>query len=372
ALGVRKLELLSGSEVVATSNRTCVDWSVLPCSEPSAGLATGAQVSVKVRDTSLRYGAQELRLRVTDGAGNVTTTPAQPIGLENRVPGIWQPSGQGLSSAAERELNWKVDAYDAPITSATIRLCTGTGEAPADCREEAIAPTGPYRFTIGGDGATATARITLTDAAGNSSTSDLIRFSRDASAPAAPVISQTGGTGASRDVTINGEAGARIDAKVCAVGGACADVPTTTAPAVLKVNLPGGGDYDIVATLTDAAGNTSAPGTLRLTRGTVTPEPKSMALAVKVSSNLRKGRIDISGSVAAGSTRRIDVQLIGKSPRGRRVTRTLKLAVPASGRFKVRVKPPRGASVRKTVQLVLTPKPASGWRVTHYTHTIRP
>ena len=99
---------------------------------------------------------------------------------------------------------------------------------------------------------------------------------------------------------------------------------------------------------------TSAPATLRLTRAAPPAAPKSMKLRVRVSSSLRKRRITLRGSVAAGATNRIDVELIGKTPKGRRVTSKQRITVPASGTFTKRLKPPAKASVRRPVQLVLT------------------
>lgn len=372
-LGIRKLEVLRGDDVAATVDGVCVDWSVLPCSEPSAGLGTGASGTKKISDLRLLTGRKtDLRVRATDGAGNVTTSAATTLEYDPDGYTVRNAAGTGLSNAEQRSLRWNAFGDGAPVTSSTAHLCIGTGPAPSDCRDVAVDPQGPLTFSLPNDGSTATAQITITDAAGNTTTSDSYAFSRDASAPAAPSVYLAGASGTDRLVSIGGEAGSQIHAKVCAVGGACTEIPAATAPAVVTAPLPNPGDYDVTATLSDAAGNVSAPTTLRVNRPKPEAEAKSLNLKVRVRSDLRKRTITVSGSVAKHAASRIDLKITGKSASGKTITQTIKLSLTKRGTFSKRLTLPARASRKRPVQLVFIPKARAGYRATRYTHTIKP
>lgn len=372
-LGIRRFEVLQGDAVVGTIQRACVDWSVLPCSEPAAGLTTNAAASIKLRDLSVEPGGErQLRVRAVDAAGNTATSAPITVGYDTTPRQPWNFSGAGLSSAANRTVKWDVLGLGAPVVSAVAHICTGPQPAQmTNCRDLALGSEPSVSLSLA-DGEHATVRITTTDAAGNTADSEVVALSRDATAPDTPAIALTGSDGATRTVSVSGESGSRITAQLCVVGGACSDVVASAAPETLKIALPSPGNYDLTVRLTDAAGNTSAPATLRLTRSAPLAEPKSIELRVRVTSNLRKRRISVSGSVAAGSTNKITVALVARTRRGRQITKRTTISVPASGRFAKRLRLPSAATSKRVVRITLTPTPNQGWRDTRYTHTIRP
>lgn len=368
-LGIRRFEVLEGDTVVGTSQRMCVDWSVLPCSEPAAGLSTNAAATIKLSDLEIQQGAtRQLRVRAVDAAGNPATSAPITVGYDTlpRKPTAF--TGVGPSPAADRTVRWDLLGVGAPVVSAVAHICTGP--QPTNCRDEALGAEPSLALSLA-DGEQATVQITTTDAAGNTADSDVVTLSRDATAPAAPAVTLIGSDGTSRKVDVSGEKGSIIRAELCAVGGACSGVVASTAPEVLSVALPSPGSYDLKVALVDAAGNTSAPTTLRLTRNAPLAEPKAMDLRVRVTSNLRQRRISLRGSVAAGATKKIAVTLVARTRRGRQLTKRTTISVPASGRFAKRLRLPSGASSKRPVTLTLTPAPNQGWRDTRYTHTIR-
>ncbi len=200
----------------------------------------------------------------------------------------------------------------------------------------------------------------------------MVSLSRDATPPTPPTLALAGADGATRTVSIGGEPGSRLSAELCAVGGACTRLADATAPATIPVTLPAPGAYELRASLTDAARNTSAIATLPLVRNAPLAEPKAMNLRVRVASNLKRRRIAISGTLAPGAATRIAVTLVARTSRGRAITKRTTIRVPASGRFSKRLRLPASATSRRVVRITLTPDANDGWRDTRYTHTIRP
>lgn len=371
-LGIRRFEVLDGDQVVGTIERTCVDWSVLPCAEPSAGLSTSASASTGMAQLSLQQGVERsLRIRAIDAAGNATTSAPVNVAYDS-TPRTAQSIGKGVQpGTTTRTVNWTVGGNGAPAVSAVARICTGATPDPASCEDRPVAPEGPLTLDIPAS-AYATARITITDAAGNTGLSELVSLPPDTTAPLAPVLLLNSQDGAIRRVAVASEDRARLDAKLCVVGGACTALPVSTSPTLMTVTLPEPGTYDLVVTATDASGNASAPSTLRLTRSAPLAEPKSIELRVRVASNLAKRRIAISGTVAPGSTSKMSLTLVGRTRRGRTITKRSTISVPASGRFTKRLRLPSAVTSQRSVRLTLTPVANDGWRQTRYTHTIRP
>ncbi len=371
-LGIRRFEVLEGDAVVGTVQRTCVDWSVLPCSEPSAGLSTSASVSINLSDLSIAPNElHQVRVRAVDAAGNTATSGPVTVGVDTTPRTPLSLIGGGLSNAASRQIGWFLAGVGAPAVTGSARICTTAGPGFGECREQFYDPNGDL-FVQLADGQQVTVQLTVTDAAGNTAQSQALELSRDATPPPPPTLGLTGTDGATRTVAVGGEAGAKVSAQLCVTGGPCGDLPATTAPASLAVTLPNPGSYELRVTLTDAARNTSPVATLPLTRSAPLAEPKAIGLRVRVASNLRKRRIAISGSVAPGSTSRIALTVVARSARGRAITKRTSIRVPASGRFTKRLRLPAGATSRRAVRLTLVPDANDGWRDTRYSHTIRP
>ncbi|MBO9531844.1 MAG: hypothetical protein J7513_02600 [Solirubrobacteraceae bacterium] len=373
-LGIRRFELLRDGQVSATVDRTCVDWSVLPCSEPDAGLSASASGSRTVAEAGLYEGKQSVRVRATDGAGNTALSDAVELTVDTFPWEITGMRGIGPSRDQERVLEWRLSGDGAPIASASARICRGTGPAPADCTDTPINPSGPMQVSLPADGSSATVAITLTDVAGNTSTSPAYLLTRDTVAPAAPTLTLTGSNGTARAVAVAGEAGATIRASLCPAtgGGQCTTLSNATAPATVGVSLGNPGNYDLKVTLMDAAGNVSPTSTLRLTRQATQSELRPFTLSgVDLATSRSKRRITVKGKAPVGSTTRIDAKLTGRTSRGKLVTRKATVKVSANGKYSARIAFPKSATSRRGLKLVLTPRPATGWRATSYRKTIR-
>ncbi len=134
-LGIRRFEVLEGDTIVGTVQRSCVDWSVLPCSEPAAGLSTTAAAQVKLSELAIEQNEEhQLRVRAVDAAGNSTTSAPITVGYDTSPRTPMSFLGTGLSNEPTRTLAWFLSGRGAPAVSGTARICTtagpGTGEWP--------------------------------------------------------------------------------------------------------------------------------------------------------------------------------------------------------------------------------------------------
>lgn len=167
-LGLRRLELLHGGAVVGTVQGSCVDWSVTPCAEASAGAATGLTGQVSVDGLAVPDGVVELSVRAVDAAGNTATSSPVTVQLDRGVP---IADNLRVSGDADlRQVTWGYDGR-APLTSASARFCVGTTPADAVCREEPLSlEARSTQFEVAG-GMFGSAEITLTNTFGRTATS---------------------------------------------------------------------------------------------------------------------------------------------------------------------------------------------------------
>lgn len=374
-LGIRRFEVLDGDRVAKTVERTCVDWSVLPCAEPAAGLTAAATASVDLGELGLEPGVHQLSVRAVDGAGNAKTTAPIAVSYDATPQTATGFVGDGTAREADRVLQWGSLGFNAPAVSAVARICTGATENPTACREQPVPPAGSLALQLA-DGETATVQITTTDAAGNVGTSAVARLTRDATAPAAPELSVIGADGNDRLVSVGGEAGSRVLAELCR-GDTCTALQPATAPATLRAVLPVAGAYELRVTLTDAVGNTSVASTIGLAR-TALPVPsptptaeRALTIKLSVQRDVARRRLTLRGTVPPGSSRRIAIRLTTRTRTGRSITRRARIEVPSSGRFTKRLRLPTGTSAARPITLTLAPTPAAGWKATPLRRTLR-
>ncbi|WP_407350979.1 Ig-like domain-containing protein [Lactococcus garvieae] len=244
-------------------------YVVTGTAEPGAKVeikdSTGAVIGSATADGSGNYSVDlpasvgpnaNITVTATDAAGNVsnptagktpadadTTAPDAPV-----ITGITGNSTDGYTVTGTAEAGSKVEIKDS--TGAVVGSATADG-------------SGNYSVNLPGSvGANADITATATDASGNVSepTSGKTPADADTTAPDAPVI--TGITGNSTDgyvVKGTAEPGSKVEIKDST--GAVVGSATADGSGNYSVSLPAsvGGNADITATATDAAGNVSAP-----------------------------------------------------------------------------------------------------------------
>ncbi|MDQ8045462.1 MAG: hypothetical protein AAGC46_11855 [Solirubrobacteraceae bacterium] len=382
-LGLRSVGLVEGNKAVATTANThCVDWSVLPCSEPSAGGSVGLGGSAGTSAlAALGDGTHQIQARAVDGAGNVSVSPAVAVQVDTTPPVATNLTGGGLSAETYRVLDWTLPTGGSPLASATVTTCVLSANAPEVCTDQGSTLPGGVPIAVYDPAGTVRARVTLTDVAGNVGVSDWAEFRRDAVLPVAPTLTLVGTNGAYRGIRVDvGDPGDRVLLpRLCTAAG-CNDLPSQTNTGNYVVALPAPGSYRLEVALRDDAGNVGPYGAIPLELAppptpTPTPTPpatkRSAKLKVTFPKKLGPTSVAISGSVVAGSATKVTVKLAGKTTRGRSTTRTGSVKPFRSGRFSVRVKLPAGASRTRAVVVTVTATPSAGFKVTPTHKTLR-
>ncbi len=240
----------------------------------------------------------------TDAAGNTGTSSTVGFTLDTIAPVVAISSTGGLTNQPAQAISGTVDVADAGTTVTIMDGTTVLGTA-----------------TVGGDGTwssavtltgqgTHTIVATDTDAAGNTGTSSTVSYTLDTIAPVVAITS-TGGLTNQPAQTISGT----VDAADAGTTVTIMDGTTVLGTATVgsdgtwssAVTLTGQGTHTIVATDTDAAGNTGTSSTVGFTLDTVTPAaPAALADAAIIA-----GYVDylhdtaaqaLTGTAEAGAT----------------------------------------------------------------------
>lgn len=99
------------------------------------------------------------------------------------------------------------------------------------------------------------------------------------------------------------------------------------------------------------------------------PEPRAVTLKLSPRKALPRGSFKLRGSVAAGSAKRITIVAAGRTPRGRRTSRTIRISPRRSGRFTALIRLPKSLHRPRGLTLTVTASPAAGYRAA--THTLK-
>ena len=375
-LGLRRIELLDGSDVVQNvANSGCVDWSVLPCSDSSVpGLGPGFNGSASL--AGLSDGVHQLKTRATDAAGNQALSAAVEVKVDHRVPVPYWLSRGGTVGGESVAVNWlKPDGpVGSPITASRAKVCTGAPE-PTTCRWEAAPIEGPLSIALGPDGTRTEVQIEMTDEAGNVGLSSVVEYLRDSTAPAAPQLALVAGSGAKRsiDVTATDPDVAEYALRICGPAG-CID---SRRPATGRVDVDLGtpASYRVEVGLVDRVGNVGATSAVSVDYADTKPgdsKPTGLKLQSPTKLRPRITKVDIVGTVRAGSASKVTVTVKGR-PAGRKKNVTYKAtAKPTkSGKWTVRLKLPRGVSRRHGVLVKVTATPNAGYLGATVTRRIR-
>ena len=379
-LGLRKLELLDGLTVVSTKAGACVDWSVRPCAEAEVGGGPGLSFDAAL--PGLASGSHELRARATDAAGNQSVSEPVTVKVDADAPVAGGLSGGGLSNVSTRTLAWNAPGGGSPITAGEVELCS-TGD-PSRCTTTSVPPAGPFTFDLASYGQ-ASARVRLTDLAGNVGVSASEVFTLDAVAPSPPVVAVSGSNSSSRAFAVShpGDADVIGYAPRLCRDNTCADLPRQGATGAISAQLGPPGAYRLEVVLIDAAGNMSAPGSTSFTYAAPAPTPtptptpppgvlQSVKLATVLPRKLPKKSVLVRGTVVAGSTGRITVTLEGRRATGKkvRVQRTVKPS--ARGRFSVHTTLPKRLRRRSGVLITIVATPNDGYKRSVVARRIKP
>lgn len=273
----------------------------------------GAQQTVNAAVATIAVtgdGTHTVTYFATDKVGNAGSAQSQAVWIDTQAP-----AAPGFTTVPQY-------VYSGNVAGVTI---TGTSEANAKitltASDAGSAHSVPIAATASGTGTwsgnldlgslnqgTVTYSATATDAAGNTSAAKTATSTKDTVAPAAAqglrVPTYVNSAGAS-GVTVSGtaEAGAGVTVSATSPGSATPVTGTATANGgswSLNLNLAPlkDGTVTYTVTVTDAAGNTSAPATTTDTKDTVAPVLKLDTLP-----NVLKGNVtsyQVSGTNDSG------------------------------------------------------------------------
>ena len=232
-----------------------------------ASLNGGAFTATTASQSGLADGDYQFRALVTDAAGNTSTSNVIEVVVDNSVPAAGTLSFSNLTDSGT--------ANTPPVTTDNTFNLTLTGqESGAAVAYQASLNGGAFAATTASQSGLADGdyqfRALVTDAAGNTSTSNVIEVVVDNSVPAAGTLSFSNltdsGTANTPPVTTDNtfnltltgqESGAAVAYQASLNGGAFA--ATTASQSGLA-----DGDYQFRALVTDAAGNTSTSNVIEV------------------------------------------------------------------------------------------------------------
>lgn len=224
--------------------------------------------------STLGDGGYQFEVRSLDDLGNTSGVATSAVELDATAPApptVTAPSGPSSSRI------WTVDWQGEPGAVGTCVLVRG-GVILAS-----VTPCAdPWDVDLGGqpDG-TYTARITVTDAAGNQSVATSVSYPLDTLAPAVPTFTVEPATSSSS--TPRWEFGSDSDATLlCALtapDGALRYDGVCTSPYLPDLGAGADGSYTLAVRARDAAGNTSAAATSRYLLDTAAPAAPVLSAA---------------------------------------------------------------------------------------------
>lgn len=277
----------------------------------------------------LTDGDYTFTISAEDAAGNVTTSPARSFTIDTVAPGMTlsSPADNALISddtptiSGQTEAGADVLVVIKALDGTVIETIPATADASGDWSVDASSlMDGPY-----------VVEAIATDEAGNSST-DSHTIVIDTTPPAAAILSPADGASlASSTVTISGQAepGAAVTVTVSDAAG---NVVATLTPALdmagvwsVDASMLADGDYVVVASAQDPAGNVGTSAPVGFTVDTVAP-----TLTNSTPSLTQDNTPTISGTTEPDASVTITVLDAGGN-----VVATLNATADASGHFSV-------------------------------------
>jgi predicted phage tail protein len=237
--------------------------SLSPCTSPYVAHLAG-----------LGDGSYTLSVTATDAAGNASAAGTAAYLLDTVKPPT--PVVTVVATGHDPQPNYTISESENGVTL-SCALTVGNGRAVTT-----LTPcTSPYVAHLAGlsDGSY-TLSVTATDAAGNTSPAGTATYAFDTHAPAVPVVTvpATGNVQPSFAISEPETTAALRCVLTDGAGNVIGNPGSCTSP--YTPTLPGDGSYTLSVTATDAAGNTSDPGTATYLYDTVKPPVPTVAVPV--------------------------------------------------------------------------------------------
>ncbi|CCD02600.1 protein of unknown function, partial (plasmid) [Azospirillum baldaniorum] len=250
-------------------------------------------------------GTNAVSATATDAAGNVSSAGTQSLTIDTTAPNAPAVTSATLSNNATPILTGTAEA--GTTVTVTVGGATYTTTATNGTWSVNLATATPTSgsLTLNANGTNAVS-ATATDAAGNVSVPGTQSLVIDTTAPNAPAVTSAaltnnatpiiGGT-AEAGSTVTVTVGGATYTTTATNGGAWSLNLATATPVTGSLSLDANGANPVSATATDAAGNTSAPGTQTLTIDTTPPSAPTVATALSNSTTPT-----LTGTAETGST----------------------------------------------------------------------
>ncbi|PWC62034.1 hypothetical protein TSH58_25810, partial [Azospirillum sp. TSH58] len=249
-------------------------------------------------------GANAVSATATDAAGNTSSAGIQSLTIDTTAPTAPAVTSAALTNSATPTIGGTAEAgstVTVTIGGATYTTTATGGNWSIDLATET--PTSGS-LSLNANGANAIS-VTATDAAGNTSSAGTQSLTIDTTAPNAPTVTTALSNSATPTLAGTAEAGSTVTVTVggatyttTATGGTWSIDLATATPTSGSLSLNANGANPVSATATDAAGNTSSPGTQSLTIDTTAPNAPAVTSATLTNS----ATPTIGGTAEAGAT----------------------------------------------------------------------
>ncbi|TWA67773.1 putative repeat protein (TIGR02059 family), partial [Azospirillum baldaniorum] len=248
-------------------------------------------------------GANPVTATATDAAGNTSSAGTQTLTIDTTAPNAPAVTSATLSNNATPILTGTAEAGS--TVTVTVGGATYTTTATNGNWSINLATATPTAgsLTLNANGSNAVS-ATATDAAGNVSTPGTQSLTIDTTAPNAPTVTTALSNSTTPTLTGTAEAGSTVTVTVggatyttTATNGTWSVNLATATPTAGSLSLNANGTNPVSATATDAAGNTSAPGTQTLAIDTTAPTAPTVATELSNSTTPT-----LTGTAEAGST----------------------------------------------------------------------
>ncbi|WP_247871770.1 Ig-like domain-containing protein, partial [Azospirillum sp. Sp 7] len=247
-------------------------------------------------------GANPVSATATDAAGNVSAPGTQSLTIDTTLPAA-PVITTALANSAVPTITGTAEAGS--TVTVTVGGATYTTTATGGNWSVNLATATPTSgaLSLNANGVNPVS-ATATDVAGNTSAPGTQSLTIDTTAPNAPTVTTALSNSTTPTLTGTAEAGSTVTVTIggatyttTATGGNWSVNLATATPTSGSLSLNANGANPVSATATDAAGNTSAPGTQSLTIDTTNPN------APVISTNLSNSTTPtLTGTAEAGST----------------------------------------------------------------------
>ncbi|WP_449229282.1 Ig-like domain-containing protein [Azospirillum argentinense] len=251
-------------------------------------------------------GTNAVSATATDPAGNTSTAGTQSLTIDTTAPNAPAVTSATLTNSTTPTLTGTAESGSTVTVTVGGATYTTTATNGAWSIDLATATPTTGSLTLNANGANPVS-ATATDPAGNSSTAGTQSLTIDTTAPNAPAVTSTtlsnsatptlAGTAESGSTVTVTVGGATYTTTASGTGAWSVDLATAT-PTTGSLTLNANGTNAVSVTATDAAGNSSAPGTQTLTIDTTAPNAPTLTSTTLSNS----ATPTLAGTAESGST----------------------------------------------------------------------